>query len=178
MLRVQDDERDRITKREARLAASHQSQLDVLQRTADHNTKCLKDILANKDRTIQQLSTQLQAERQKHLEHQLLDTTRMERLHDQLFRENNAMVERFKQTVDDVAGMYQNGGRNPNPAGDSHNASITDGGIVHQQLQALTSDVIQLRCQVKELKCRNIMLEAQLNDQIAAGQRQAMLSNT
>ena len=174
LMRLQDEERDRVKQREARLAASHQAQLEVVQRAADHNTKCLKDILGNKDRTIQQLSAQLQAERQKHLEHQLLDTTRMERLHEQLFKENNAMVERFKQTVDDVAGTYQNGGRSPQQQGDGSQLAAVDGGLVHQQLHALTSDVIQLRSQVKELKCRNIMLEAQLNEQIASGQRQAM----
>jgi hypothetical protein len=179
MLRVQDEDRERTTKRETRLLSSHQSQLDVVQRTADHNTKCLKDILANKDRTIQQLSTQLQTERQKHLEHQLLDTTRMERLHDQLFRENNAMVERFKQTVDDAAGIYQNGGRNPQDSTANLSTSVVaDGGLVHQQLHELTTNVIQLRSQVKELKCRNIMLEAQLNEQIAAGQRLAMHAQT
>lgn len=165
-----ESEKQKAGLREERLIAAHSHQLEVSQRAVEHNTQCLKDLLSGKERTIQQLQQQLKSERDRYLEHQLLDTTRMERLHEQLFKENNAMMERFKQTMDDSA---------TGNAGSQHvmnlstiSSSAYGAEAAHSQVQALTQETQQLRLQVKELRGRNIMLETQLNDQINAGQEQ------
>ncbi|CUG92878.1 Hypothetical protein, putative [Bodo saltans] len=165
-----EEERGRLITREERLTASHQNQLEVMQRAVDHNTQCLKDLLSGKEGTIQKLQQQLQAERQRYLEHQLLDTTRMERLHEQLFKENNTMLERFKASMD-INGALQlqaNGQARVQDLNSSVGASDT----AQNQMHAMTQEVMQLRLQVKDLRTRNIMLESQLNDQISAAQRQ------
>lgn len=166
-----EEERGRLVAREQRLAASHQNQLEVMQRAVDHNTQCLKDLLSGKEVTIQRLQQQLQTERQRYLEHQLLDTTRMERLHDQLFKENNNMLERFKASME-INGAAQSHGAASARSADGNTSSAIDS--AHQQIQKMTQEVLQLRLQAKELRTRNIMLESQLNDQISASQRQLL----
>eukprot|EP00658_Telonema_sp_P-2_P007079 TRINITY_DN12640_c0_g1_i1.p1 TRINITY_DN12640_c0_g1~~TRINITY_DN12640_c0_g1_i1.p1 ORF type:complete len:639 (-),score=201.89 TRINITY_DN12640_c0_g1_i1:25-1941(-) len=165
-----EQDRSQAKTREERLAQAHTSQRDLLENAMNHNIRCLKDIIINKEKALERATEQLGAERQRYLEHQLLDTTRIERLHDQLFRENSAMVEKFKASLSSAGSPLENVGVQP---------PSTDGGMgggmpgpMNAHIQQLTTEIMALRTEVKELRHRNITLESTHNDRMAAHQRQ------
>ena len=159
--RTLEDERLKARMREERLIVAHKEQAAVSQRATEHNTECLKEIISSKEKTISQLHQQLATQRARHLESTLIDSSRMERLHEQLFRENNTMVERFKATIEQI-------GTDAVKQSSSHGDQQNDAAI--RQVQFLTQEVLELRNQCKELKIRNSALEQQLDSQISRSQ--------
>ncbi|RNC61127.1 mushroom body defect, partial [Trypanosoma cruzi] len=101
-----EEERQKGEERERRIIRSHEAQVEVTRRAAEHNSQCLRDMLQNKEACIKQLQEQLQLERRKYLEYQLEESSRVERLHDHLFKENSAMMERFREAIDGVTENY------------------------------------------------------------------------
>lgn len=97
--RLLDDERARAQGREQRMQRAHEEQRRVMASAAEHNVRCLREVLANKERVVEQLQQQLANDRARHLEAAMLDSTRLERLHEQLHRDNAALVDRFRATV-------------------------------------------------------------------------------
>ncbi|RNF10931.1 kinesin K39 [Trypanosoma conorhini] len=164
-----EEERQKAEERERRIIRSHEAQAEVTRRAAEHNSHCLQDMLQNKEACIKQLQDQLQVERRKYLEYQLEESSRMERLHDHLFRENNAMMERFREAID---GVTDNSAYDPAAQGASVSDASPDG--LAAQLALLTKETLRLKAELKDARMTNVMLEAQLNDQVAKAQNQLL----
>ncbi|CBH15433.1 hypothetical protein, conserved [Trypanosoma brucei gambiense DAL972] len=158
------DERQRAEERERRVIRSHEAQAEVSHRAAEHHSRCLQDMLKSKDMCIEQLQGQLQAERRKYLECQVEESTRMERLHERLFKENSAMVERFREAINGAAEQYEYGAQLPD-AGEPASG-------VSEHVAVLTKEVLRLRAELRNARTANIMLESRLSDQVADARRQ------
>ncbi|ESL07864.1 hypothetical protein TRSC58_04443 [Trypanosoma rangeli SC58] len=169
MQRQLEEERQKAEERERRIVRSHEAQAEVTRRAAEHNSHCLRDMLQNKEACIKQLQDQLQVERRKYLEYQLEESSRMEQLHDHLFKENNAMMERFREAIDGVTENYTY-------STTAQVASMSDASPdgVGTQLALLTKETLRLSAELKDARTTNIMLEAQLNDQVAKAQNQLL----
>nr|CCC93586.1 conserved hypothetical protein [Trypanosoma congolense IL3000] len=152
------DERQRAEEREKRVIRSHEVQAQVAHRAAEHNSKCLQDMLRNKEACIKQLQEQLQAERRKYLECQMEESVRMEKVHERLFKENNSMVERFREAINGVAEHYEFTNHSSTGGPPSDGASA--------QLALLTKEVLHLKAELKNARATNITLESRLNEQI------------
>ncbi|EKF32338.1 hypothetical protein MOQ_003812 [Trypanosoma cruzi marinkellei] len=164
-----EEERQKGEERERRIIRSHEAQVEVTRRAAEHNSQCLRDMLQNKEASIKQLQEQLQVERRKYLEYQLEESTRMERLHDHLFKENNAMMERFREAIDGVTENYT---YSTTAKGATVSDASPDG--VAAQLALLTKETLRLKAELKDARMTNIMLEAQLNEQVTKSQNQLL----
>ncbi|EAN89558.1 hypothetical protein, conserved [Trypanosoma cruzi] len=164
-----EEERQKGEERERRIIRSHEAQVEVTRRAAEHNSQCLRDMLQNKEACIKQLQEQLQSERRKYLEYQLEESSRMERLHDHLFKENSAMMERFREAIDGVTENYT---YNTTAQGATVCDASPDG--VAAQLALLTKETLRLKAELKDARMTNIMLEAQLNEQVTKSQNQLL----
>ncbi|KEG11988.1 mushroom body defect [Trypanosoma grayi] len=165
-----EEERQKAEERERRVIRSHEAQAEVAHRAAEHNSQCLREMLHNKEGRIKQLQEQLQAERRKYLEYQLEEAARMERLHDHLFKENNAMVERFREAISGVAENYTF-------TNTAQGAGVVPPDGVAEQLALLTRETLRLKSELKDARATNIMLEGQLNEQVAKAQPQFLISH-
>ncbi|KAH8608160.1 hypothetical protein ERJ75_001337800 [Trypanosoma vivax] len=161
------EERQRFEEREQRVIRSHEAQAHVAHRAAEHNNQCLRDMLQSKEAYIKQLEEQLQAERKKFIECKIEESTRVERLHEHLFKENNAMVERFREAISGVAERYDY-----SPPATA--VPALDG--LSGQLEVLTKETLRLKAELKDARMTNILLESQLNDQVARAQQQLSLA--
>ncbi|KPI86623.1 hypothetical protein ABL78_4301 [Leptomonas seymouri] len=167
-----DEERQKAAQREERLRRAYETQSDVARRATEHNARCLQEMVQKKEQTIASLQEQLSAERQKYTEHELGEAVRMERLHEHMFRENTAMVERFKNAIETVGNsLHQTSDSAEAPP--PHLLLPSAGNGVEEQLRALTAETVRLRQQLKEARTTNIVLESQLENQV-----HQQLSNT
>ncbi|KPA85864.1 hypothetical protein ABB37_00190 [Leptomonas pyrrhocoris] len=160
-----EEERQKATLREVRLERAYETQSDVARRATEHNVRCLQEMVQKKEHIIESLQEQLSAERQKFTEHELDEAVRMERLHEHMFRENTAMVERFKnaiETVGDSLRQTSDSAEAPPP----HLLLPSSGNGVEEQLTALTAETVRLRQQLKEARTTNIVLESQIENQV------------
>jgi hypothetical protein len=146
-IRMLNDEKAKAQRREERISNAHAEQRRVMASATEHNVRCLREVITNKERVIEQLQRQLESDRNRHLESSLLDSTRLERLHDQLHRETASLVERFRQAVDS--------GRTANmPADDS---SVF--GTLREALQASCEREAALQSEVRMLRERTSELQ-------------------
>nr|VDZ48664.1 hypothetical_protein_conserved [Leishmania donovani] len=157
-----EEERQKATQREARLLRAHETQLEVARRATEHNVHCLQEMIQKKEQLISSLQEQLSAERRKGVEYGLGEAVRMERLHEHMFRENTAMVERFKSAIETVGDSVRH-------AGESAALPLfipgTSNGL-QEQLQFLTAETVRLRHELKEARASSIVLESQLEQQV------------
>jgi chromosome segregation ATPase len=167
-LRQLQDEKAKASKREERIASAHQEQRRITAGATEHNVQCLREVIANKERVIKQLQQQLESDRARHMENALLDSTRLERLHDQLHRETASLVERFRQSVDS--------GRT---AGGGADAFTVDGqtlSTLREALQSAMEREASLQTEVRVLRERTSDLQMLLRqnqdaqNRVAAGQ--------
>lgn len=162
-----DQERKKAEEREARLIKAHEAQAAVARRADEHNQTCLKSLLRKKEEALDNLQQQLFAERQRYTTQQFDEATRLERLHEAMFRENTAMVERFRAAIDDVGNSFAER-EGAGATGSSGTAGSNAGAA---QLEALTAELLRLRNELKNLKATNIVLESQLTQQIQDAER-------
>ncbi|CAD2214665.1 hypothetical protein ADEAN_000211600 [Angomonas deanei] len=92
----------------------------------------------------------------------------MEGLHQRLFSENEAMVERFKEAINGVGQSLSLNDAAPILQSADH-STLSD------QLRSLTQEIIRLQSELKTVKTTNIVLESQLAQRIDAAQREANL---
>ncbi|CAJ1034261.1 hypothetical protein, conserved [Leishmania lindenbergi] len=156
-----EEERQKAMQREARLLQAHETQLEVARRATEHNVQCLQEMVQKKEQLISSLQEQLSAERRKCVEYGLGEAVRMERLHEHMFRENTAMVERFKSAIETVGDSVRHAGESTA----LHLMPSTCSGV-QEQLQALTTETIRLRQELKEARATSIVLESQLEQQV------------
>ncbi|KAG5466613.1 hypothetical protein LSCM1_00778 [Leishmania martiniquensis] len=156
-----EEERQKGSQREARLLRAHETQLEVARRATEHNVQCLQEMVQKKEQLISSLQEQLSAERRKGVEHGLDEAVRLERLHEHMFRENTAMVERFKSAIETIGDSVQH-------ATDGTALHLTLGASsgVQEQVQALTAETVRLRRELKEARATSIVLESQLEQQV------------
>ncbi|KAG5492445.1 hypothetical protein JKF63_01023 [Porcisia hertigi] len=157
-----EEERQKATQREARLLRAHEAQVEVARRATEHNVQCLQEMVHKKEQQISSLQEQLSAERRKHVEYELSEAVRMERLHEHMFRENTAMVERFKSAIDTVGDSM----RHASGATDPTLLIPSTSSGVQEQLQVLTAETVRLRQELKEARETVIVLESQLEQQV------------
>ncbi|KAH9597453.1 hypothetical protein LSM04_006935 [Trypanosoma melophagium] len=162
-----EEERQKAEERERRVIRSHEAQAEVTQRAAEHNNQCLRDMLKNKETCIKQLQEQLQIERKKYIEYQLGESVRMERLHDHLFKENNAMMERFREAISGVAENYTYSTMTTGV-----NTAVNDG--IAEQLTLLTKETLRLKSELRDARATNILLEGKLNEQVTKAQQKLL----
>ncbi|CCW68804.1 unnamed protein product [Phytomonas sp. Hart1] len=153
-----EGERVKAEEREARLRKAHEVQSEVAWKATERNCDCLRDMVQRKDKEIHQLQRQLHAERQKYAELKLEDASRLERFHERMFSENEAMIERFKNAVQDKADIG-------NDNEQSQPALLGTDNSIFEQLRGLTSDNIRLKRELQEAQAANVVLESQLSQQ-------------
>lgn len=161
-----EEERQKASQRETRLLRAYETQSDVARRATEHNVRCLQEMIQKKEQAIAALQEQLTAERQKYTEHELGEAVRMERLHEHMFRENTAMVERFKSAIESVGGSLRQASDAAGAADAPHLLLPSPGNGVEAQLKALTAETVRLRQQLKEARTTNVVLESQLENNI------------
>jgi chromosome segregation ATPase len=158
-----EEERQKASQRETRLQRAYETQSDVARRATEHNVRCLQEMIQKKEQVITALQGQLTAERQKYTEHELGEAVRMERLHEHMFRENTAMVERFKSAIETVGDSL----RQASDSAEAPHLFLTrTGNSVEEQLKVVTAETVRLRQQLKEARTTNIVLESQLENNI------------
>ncbi|KAK7198244.1 hypothetical protein NESM_000781400 [Novymonas esmeraldas] len=164
-----EEERQKTAQREARLLRAHETQSAVARRATEHNVQCLQEMIQKKEQQISSLQEQLSTERRKHVEHELGEAVRMERLHEHMFRENTAMVERFKSAIETVGDSMRHAGESATPAllaSGTGSGSGGGGGGAQEQLQLLTAETVRLRQELKEARTSIIVLESQVEQQV------------
>ncbi|GET92536.1 hypothetical protein, conserved [Leishmania tarentolae] len=157
-----EEERQKATQREERLLRAHETQSEVARRATEHNIHCLQEMIQKKEKLISSLQEELSAERRKSVEHGLGEAVRMERLHEHMFRENTAMVERFKSAIETVG----NSVRHASDSTALHLLMPGTSSALQEQLQVLTAETVRLRQELKEARATSIVLESQLEQQV------------
>ena len=161
-----EEERQKAAQREARLLRAYETQSDVARRATEQNVRCLQEMIQKKEQAIASLQQQLTAERQKYTEHELGEAVRMERLHEQMFRENTAMAERFRSAIETVGDSLRQTSAGDGVDDAKHLLLPSPGNGVEEQLRALTAETVRLRQQLKEARTTNVVLESQLENTI------------
>ncbi|KAG5490901.1 hypothetical protein JIQ42_00786 [Leishmania sp. Namibia] len=157
-----EEERQKATQREARLLRAHETQLEVARRATEHNVQCLQEMVQKKEQQISSLQEQLSTERRKGVEYGLDEAVRLERLHEHMFRENTAMVERFKSAIETVGDSMQHAAEGKG----LHLLTLGTNSGLQEQLQVLTAETVRLRHELKEARATSIVLESQLEQQV------------
>lgn len=148
--------RSNAEQRETRLIRGHETQSSVANRAVEHTIRCLQGLLKNKEEAIEQLQSQLQLERQKCIEYQSRETVRVMNVTDELMKNNDVTIARFKEAVhgDSV-------GASPQPGV----VESADGGTtaaLSERVRTLTGQILTLEQELRISKESNMLLESHI----------------